>query len=89
MLGVKISLCPPQAKKILLYGSKIVMLVQFGASDSGVGSRNQVLARLFLTPGPEQVLACSNTWPSSVLANLFQHHSTVGNGTLAAWLAEG
>ena len=57
MLGVKIRLCPPQAKKILLSGSKIVMFVQFGASESGVGSRNQVLARLILTPGPEQVLA--------------------------------
>ena len=39
--------------------------------SSSVGSRNQLLARLVLTPGPQQVLACSNTWPNAVLANLF------------------
>ena len=70
MLGVKIGLCPPQAKKILLSGSKIVIFVQFGASERGVSPRNQVLARLVLTPGPKQVLACSNTWPNSVLAKV-------------------
>ena len=56
-MGSKISVCPPQAKIILLFGSKIMKFEQFGASESGVGSRNQVLARLILTPGPEQVLA--------------------------------
>ena len=71
MLGVKIGLCPPQAKKILLSGSKIVIFVQFGASERGVSPRNQVLARHVLTPGPKRVLACSNTWPNSVLATLF------------------
>ena len=58
MLGVEIGLCPPQAKKILLSGSKIVIFVQFGASERGVSPQNQVLARLVLTPGPKQVLAC-------------------------------
>ena len=77
MLGVKIGLCPPQAKKILLSGSKIVIFVQFGASERGVSPRNQVLARLVLTPGPKQVLACSNTWPNSVLAQVFEHRSNV------------
>ena len=71
MLGVKIGLCPPQAKKILLSGSQIVIFVQFGSSERGVSPRNQVLARLFLTPGPKQVLACSNTWPKQVLAKVF------------------
>ena len=41
-----------------------------------------MLSRFVLTPGSEEVFACSNTWPSSVLANLFQHHSTVGNGAM-------
>ena len=70
MLGVKIGLCPPQAKKILLSGSKIVIFVQFGASERGVSPRNQVLARLVLTPGSDQVLAWANTQPSSVLATV-------------------
>ena len=34
-----------------------------------------MLAKLVLTPGSEQVLAWSNTQPSSVLQNLFQHRS--------------
>ena len=57
MFESKISVCPPQAKKTLLFGSKIMKFARFAASESGVGSRNQVLARLILTPGPEQVLA--------------------------------
>ena len=71
MLGSKISVCPPQAKKNLLSGSKIVIFVQFGASERGVSPRNQVLARLVLTPGvlsltslcqhlPLSQLLCSN-----------------------------
>ena len=60
MLGVKISLCPPQAKKILLSGSKIVMFVQFGASESGVGSRNQVLA--LSNTSQRQVLVYGMAW---------------------------
>ena len=68
MFEPKINVCPPQAKKILLFGSKIMKFAQFGASESGVGSRNQVLARLWPTPGPKQVLAWANTQPSSVLA---------------------
>ena len=55
MFGSKINVCPPQAKKILLFGSKIVKFGQFAASESGVGSRNQVLAKLVPTPGPEQL----------------------------------
>ena len=50
---------------------KIVKFAQFAASESGVGSRNQVLARLVPTPGPEQVLDWANTQPSPVLAFLF------------------
>ena len=71
MLGSKICVCLPQAKKVLLFGSKIMKNAQFGASKSGVGSRNQVLAKLILTPGSEEVLAWANTWPNSVLATLF------------------
>ena len=71
MFESKINVCPPQAKKMLLFGSKIMKCAQFGASESGVGSRNQVLARLIPTPGSEQVLACANTWPISMLAIMF------------------
>ena len=56
VLGSKISVCSPQAKQNLLFGSKIMKCAQFGASEGGVGSRNQVLARLILTPGSEPVL---------------------------------
>ena len=71
MLGSKISVCPPQAKKKMVFKSKIMKCAQFGASERGVGSRNQVLAKLILTPGSEEVLAWANTWPNSVLATLF------------------
>ena len=71
MFGSKISVCPPQAKKILLVGYKIMKFVQFSASESGVSQRNQVLAKLVPTPGPEQVLAWANTQPNPVLAILF------------------
>ena len=71
MLVSKIDVWPPQAKKIWKLGSKIVKFAHYGVSESGVGSENQVLAKLVLTPGSGQVLACSNTWPISVLANLF------------------
>ena len=71
MFGSKISVCPPEAKKMLLFGSKIMTFAQFAASESGVGSRNQVLAKLVPTLGPEQVLAWANTQPSPVLAILF------------------
>ena len=58
MFGVQ-NQCVPAAgeENFAVFGSKIMKFAQFGASESGVGSRNQVLARLILTPGPEQVLA--------------------------------
>ena len=71
MLGSKICVCPPQAKNFLLFGSKMITNAQFGASKSGVGSRNQALAKLILTPGSKEVLAWAKTWPNPVLANLF------------------
>ena len=43
----------------------------FALQKAAVGAPNQVLAKLVLTPGSEEVLAWANTWPSSVLANLF------------------
>ena len=54
MFESKINVCPPQAKKILLFGSKIMKFAQFGASESGVGSRNQVFSQ-----------ALANTWPKA------------------------
>ena len=58
MLVSKIDVCPPQAKKIWKFWSKIVKFAHFGVSESGVRTAFQVLAKLVLTPGPEQVLAC-------------------------------
>lgn len=54
-----------------MFVSKIMNSAQFGASESGVGPPNQVLARLIPTPGSKQVLAWANTQPNSVLASLF------------------
>ena len=58
MLVSKINVCSPQAKKIWKFCSKIVKFAHFGVSESGVRTAFQVLAKLVLTPGPEQVLAC-------------------------------
>ena len=58
MLVSKIDVCPPQAKKIWKFWSKIAKFAHFGVSESGVRTAFQVLAKLVLTPGPEQVLAC-------------------------------
>ena len=71
MFGSKISVCPPQAKKVLPFGSKIMKFEQFAASESGVGSRNQVLAKLVPTPGPEQVLAWANTRHRGLVSPLY------------------
>ena len=58
MLVSKIDVSPPQAKKIWKFWSKIAKFAHFGVSESGVRTAFQVLAKLVLTPGPEQVLAC-------------------------------
>ena len=45
--------------------------IAFALQKAAVGAPNQVLAKLVLTPGSEQVLAWANTQPSLVLATVF------------------